>query len=64
MALEETVKELKEILFLVQAAQEGAIQLRLKHLGEAAEFESILNPLHQAANKLTEIVGPLPDQRS
>jgi hypothetical protein len=53
-----TLEELKELLMLVQAAQDGAIELRLKHQDEVAEFESILNPLHRAANKLTSLVKP------
>jgi hypothetical protein len=36
--------------------QEGAIQLRMKYMDDLAAFESILNPLHHAANKLTALV--------
>ena len=50
------IDELKELLKLVEAAQEGAIQLRVKHMDDAAAFESILNPLHHAASKLTALV--------
>ena len=53
-----TVDELKRLLELVEAAQEGAIQLRMKHMDDAAAFESVLDPLHHAASKLTELLNP------
>lgn len=48
--------ELQIVLTLVEKAQEGAIHLRLKHLDDAAAFESILDSLHHAATKLSSLV--------
>jgi hypothetical protein len=51
-----TLDEFNELLKLVRDAQEGAIQLRMTHLDEAMAFESILTPLHHAADKLTSLL--------
>jgi hypothetical protein len=51
-----TLDEFNELLKLVRDAQEGAIRLRMTHLDEATAFESILNPLHHAVDKLTSLL--------